>query len=110
MNDENLMPIIWQLVFHTLNDEDCVKVLKNCREAISRKGKVIIIDIVINDEEKCKHEMTETKLYFDVMMMCLVNGKERDEKEWKKLFFEAGFRDYKISPLFGLRSLIEVYP
>ncbi|KAI9087695.1 hypothetical protein K1719_030327 [Acacia pycnantha] len=102
--------ILLKLVLHTLSNEECEKVLKNCRGAISSKGKLIIIDIVINNEEKEKHEMTEAKLYFDVMMMCLVNGKERDEKEWKKLFFKARFSDYKITPLFGLRSLIEVYP
>ncbi|KAB1222738.1 Trans-resveratrol di-O-methyltransferase [Morella rubra] len=34
----------------------------------------------------------------------------RYEKEWEKLFLEAGFSHYKIIPLFGLRSLVEVYP
>ncbi|XP_028766506.1 trans-resveratrol di-O-methyltransferase-like [Neltuma alba] len=101
--------IFLKLVLHTLSDEECGKVLKKCREAISSKGKVIIIDIVIN-EEKDKQEITEAQLYFDVMMMCLVNGEERDEQQWKKLFLEAGFSHYKISALFGLRSLIEVYP
>ena len=41
-----------QLVLHSISDENCVKVLKKCREAILNKekgGKVIIIDIVIND-------------------------------------------------------------
>ncbi|CBI21918.3 unnamed protein product, partial [Vitis vinifera] len=37
-------------------------------------------------------------------------GKERNEKEWEKLFLAAGFTHYKITPALGLRSLIEVYP
>ncbi|XP_054776201.1 probable O-methyltransferase 3 [Prosopis cineraria] len=103
--------ILLKLVLHTLSDEECQKVLKKCREAIanSSKGKLIIIEIVIN-KEKDKHEITEAKLYFDMMMMSLVNGKERDENEWKNLFIQAGFNHYNITPLFGLRSLIEVYP
>ena len=95
-----------------VSNEDCVKVLKKCREAISSKvneGKVIIIDIVIN-EENDKHELTEAKLYLDLLMMALVTGREREEKEWEKLFLEAGFIHYKITPIFGMRSLIEVYP
>jgi len=39
-----------------------------------------------------------------------VNGVERDEQEWKKIIFEAGFSDYKIIPVLGVRSIIEVYP
>ena len=44
------------------------------------------------------------------LYMTLVNGIERDEQEWKSIFFEAGFSDYKISPVLGARSIIEVYP
>ncbi|KAK7302857.1 hypothetical protein RJT34_13754 [Clitoria ternatea] len=104
--------ILLKLVLHAYSDEDCVKVLKKCREAISGKGgegKVIIIDIVIGDENE-KHELTEAKLFFDMLMMVLVNGREREEKEWEKLFLEAGFSRYKITPIFGMRSLIEVFP
>ncbi|MED6200559.1 hypothetical protein PIB30_086391 [Stylosanthes scabra] len=104
--------ILLKLVLHCLNDEDCGKVLKKCREAISSKGKegkVIIIDIVINEKDD-KHELAEAKLYFDMLMMTLLPGREREEKEWEKLFLEAGFSHYKITPIFGTRSLIQVYP
>ncbi|KAM5588109.1 trans-resveratrol di-O-methyltransferase [Rosa sericea] len=103
--------ILLKLTLHALNDEECLKVLKKCREAIpgNGQGKVIIIDIVIN-EEKEEHETTEAKLFFDMLMMVVVTGRERSEKEWEKLFLEAGFSKYKITPIFGLRSLIEVYP
>ncbi|KAK1556276.1 hypothetical protein Q3G72_001905 [Acer saccharum] len=106
---------LFKLVFHAYGDEDCVKILKKCREAISSKianqgeGKVIIIDIVINEKED-EHELTEAKLFFDMLMMVVVTGRERNEKEWQKIFLEAGFSHYKITPLFGLRSLIEVSP
>ncbi|KAK8986965.1 hypothetical protein V6N11_055282 [Hibiscus sabdariffa] len=40
----------------------------------------------------------------------LKTGRERREEEWAKLFFAAGFSNYKITPILGLRSLIEVFP
>ena len=86
--------------------------MEKCRNAISakgNKGKVIIIDVVINEKQD-KNEMTQTKLLWDVVMMAGLNGRERSEEEWKKLFLEAGFQNYKIFPIFGFRSLIEVYP
>ncbi|XP_020230939.1 trans-resveratrol di-O-methyltransferase [Cajanus cajan] len=104
--------ILLKLVLHAFSDEECIKVLKKCREAISNKGKegkVIIIDIVIGEKNE-NHVLTEAKLFFDMLMMVLVNGKEREEKEWEKLFLEAGFSHYKITSIFGMRSLIEVYP
>ena len=52
----------------------------------------------------------ETQLLFDLLMMSLVSGKERNESEWKKIFLAAGFTDYKITPFLGLRSVIELYP
>lgn len=99
-------------MLHAYSDEECVKVLKKCKEAVSKKGKagkVIIIDIVVGQKNE-NHELTEAKLFFDMIMMIVVTGKEREEKEWEKLFLEAGFSHYKITNIFGMRSLIEVYP
>lgn len=103
--------ILLKWMLHAWSDENCVKVLKKCRGAIpsNGRGKVMIIDIVIN-KEKDEHEVSEGKLYFDLLMMVAVTGKERTEKDWEKLFLEAGFTHYKITPLFGLKSLIEVFP
>ncbi|KAF2303275.1 hypothetical protein GH714_016245 [Hevea brasiliensis] len=103
--------IMLKLILHGWSDEECLKILKKCKEAISSKGeggKVIVIDLVIN-EKKDERELTETKLLFDMLMMYLTTGRERSEKEWEGLFLKAGFSHYKITPLLGLRSLIEVY-
>jgi len=96
---------------HDWGDEECVKILKNCKKAIPPRdegGKVVIIDIVIGagQSEKKQREM---QVVFDLFIM-FINGTERDENQWKKIFFEAGFRDYKITPVLGVRSIIEVYP
>ncbi|KAI3857271.1 hypothetical protein MKX03_027853 [Papaver bracteatum] len=102
-------------ILHDWNDKDCVRILKRCREAIpSRKegGKVIIIDAVIEEDTNKEEDssIAETQLLFDIMMMAFHNGKERTEKEWKNLFIDSGFTDYKITRVQGFRSFIEVYP
>ncbi|KAL9454659.1 hypothetical protein AB3S75_010122 [Citrus x aurantiifolia] len=104
--------VLFKWILHDWNDEECVKILKKCKEAITsdgKKGKVIIIDMM-RENKKGDSESIETQLFFDMLMMVLVTGTERDEKEWAKLFADAGFSDYKITPILGLRSLIEVYP
>jgi len=96
---------------HDWGDADCIKILKNCKKAIPPRdagGKVIILDKVIGGQSSnIKHK--ETQVLFDLFIM-FVNGVERDEQEWKKVIFEAGFSDYKIIPILGVRSIIEVYP
>ncbi|MCI19890.1 trans-resveratrol di-O-methyltransferase-like, partial [Trifolium medium] len=98
--------ILLKWILHDWNDEECVKILKNCKDAIANKGKkakVIIIDMVV-DKEKGNGESVETQLFFDMLMMVLASGKERTKKEWIKLISSAGFSDYKITPILGLRS------
>uniref|UniRef100_A0ACD5U0W5 Uncharacterized protein n=1 Tax=Avena sativa TaxID=4498 RepID=A0ACD5U0W5_AVESA len=98
-------------IMHDWRDADCIKILKNCKKAITAKDvgvKVIIIDMVVGaGPQDLKHK--ETQVMFDLFIM-FINGIERDEQEWKKIIFEAGFSDYKITPILGVRSIIEVYP
>lgn len=98
----------------TCNDEECITILKRCKEAIPTKengGKAIIIDIIIDASPKSVHlsKLTDMQLHFDMEMMVLVHGKQRTEAEWKRLFDEAGFKEYKITPAMGTRSIIEIY-
>lgn len=67
----------------------------------------MIVEAVIGDGPE---EGEAMKLLFDMIMMVGTTGRERDGKEWAKLFREAGFSDHKITPLEGFRSIIEVYP
>ncbi|KAE8669904.1 Trans-resveratrol di-O-methyltransferase [Hibiscus syriacus] len=97
-------------ILHDWSDEECVKILKRCKEAISNGGKVIIIDTVVMKNKKANDDGLETQLFIDMEMMAFVTGKERYEEEWANLFSSAGFSGYNIIPILGLRSLIEVYP
>ncbi|CAN4117561.1 unnamed protein product [Withania somnifera] len=104
--------LLLKWILHDWSDEESVKILKKCKEAIPSKengGKVIIIDMMV-DNKIGDDESIETQIFFDMLMMVLVTGRERTEKGWSKIFFEAGFSDYKVTPILGLRSLIEVYP
>uniref|UniRef100_F6H5G1 O-methyltransferase C-terminal domain-containing protein n=1 Tax=Vitis vinifera TaxID=29760 RepID=F6H5G1_VITVI len=105
---ENL-EIVGGNIFEAIPPADAI-LLKKCKGAIPNKGgKVIIIDMVV-ESNKGDNKEVETQLFMDMLMMVVVAGKERNEKEWEKLFLAAGFTHYKITPALGLRSLIEVYP
>lgn len=101
--------ILLKYVLHNWNDEDCLKILKRCREAIAHgAGKVVIIDTVVGFGSP-SHPVLESQLLMDMCMMVLFDGKERDEQSWRNIFLEAGFGHYKIQRLQTVGSVIEVY-
>ncbi|KAJ3683086.1 hypothetical protein LUZ60_013313 [Juncus effusus] len=104
--------ILLQSILHDWTDEECVKILKRCKDAIPEKkkgGKVLIMEIILNSQNDVP-KITETTLFMDLAMMAIFGGKERDEQEWKSIFDEAGFSHCKIYPTFGVESVIELYP
>ncbi|CAM0885494.1 unnamed protein product [Alopecurus aequalis] len=105
--------VLLKWVLHDWKDDDCVKILRRCKEAIPARdvgGKVIIIDTVVGSAKSPQGIISrETEVLFDIYMMN-VNGIEREDHEWRKIFLEAGFADYKVTPTKGLRPIIELYP
>ncbi|KAJ8439687.1 hypothetical protein Cgig2_010184 [Carnegiea gigantea] len=106
--------VLLKSILHDWSDDQCIQILQRCKEAIpssDQGGKVIIIDIVV-DENSARNEHSNAQILFDMEMMSLTNGgKERSEEEWKKIFVNAGFGcDYKVLDVLGPRSVIEICP
>lgn len=107
--------VLLKYILHNWSDEDCVKLLKKCRESIPSKekgGKVMVIDIVMEDysSNNINEQLLQVQHLMHVVMKITYGAKERTKTEWEKLFLDAGFSEYKITANFGLRSLIEIYP
>ncbi|CAO2143615.1 unnamed protein product [Urochloa humidicola] len=103
--------VLLRCVLHCWGDDDCVKILQRCKDAIPARedgGKVINIDSVMGSGPQDTISKEAQALY-DLYMM-YINGVERGENEWRRIFQEAGFSDYKIISGLGIRSAIEVYP
>ncbi|XP_051151595.1 acetylserotonin O-methyltransferase-like [Andrographis paniculata] len=101
-------------VLHDWDDEACVKILKNCINAIPKEtGKVIIMDYVVNhgDPKNIDADKEEYRLALDMEMLAqTINGKERDVEEWGDILKSAGFTKYTIKAIPAPVSVIEAYP
>ncbi|KAL4360857.1 hypothetical protein GQ457_04G005500 [Hibiscus cannabinus] len=106
----NADAVIMKWVLHDWSDEDCIKILRNCRNAIPRKeGKVIIVEVVVKLDGNGPFD--DMGFVFDLLMLAHSGGgKERTEAEWKKILEGGGFSRYKIINIPALTSIIEAYP
>ncbi|RZC91549.1 hypothetical protein C5167_027608 [Papaver somniferum] len=101
--------ILLKLILHDWTDEECVNILKKCKEAIPKEtGKVIIVDVAL--EEESNHELTKTRLILDIDMLVNTGGRERTADDWENLLKRAGFRSHKIRPIRAIQSVIEAFP
>ncbi|KAK9146045.1 hypothetical protein Sjap_005948 [Stephania japonica] len=108
-NDDHPRSNAFLLILHDWSDEDCVRILKRCKEAVAKEGgKVIIVDVAL--EEDSKHELNNARLVLDIDMLVNTGGKERSREDWEKLIKLAGFGGYKIRHIAAIQSVIEVFP
>ncbi|KAJ7980563.1 O-methyltransferase family protein [Quillaja saponaria] len=101
--------LMW--VLHDWGDEECIHILKKCREAIPEdKGKVIIVEAVL-EEGKEENKLKDVRLMLDMVMMAHTDtGKERTLREWDYVIKEAGFSHYTVKPIRAVQSVIIAFP
>lgn len=88
-------------VIHDWQDGDAVKILGNCSEQMNPKGKVLVVETVVPDDNAPGFVK-----WLDLMMM-VVGGRERTRAEFEKLFAKAGLRLTKIIPTSCAVSILE---
>jgi hypothetical protein len=92
---------IMKYILHDWNDEECVKILSNCRDAMNEKGKVLVVDNVVSPG----NDPGWGKL-LDIQML-IIGGRERTKDEFAALFAAAGLKLTRIVPTKCPLSIVE---
>ena len=81
-------------VLHDWNDEEAVRILKRCRQAMRTGGRVVVVEMLLG-------EMGEPGIaaLMDLNMMVLLTGGERTLAEFSGLLQDAGLRFSKRTPI-----------
>jgi len=80
-----------QWILHDWSDEHCVKLLKNCYDAIPDDGKVIVVEAILKKIAETSSAYKAVSQMDVLMMTQNPGGKERSEEEFMKLGSAAGF-------------------
>ena len=89
-------------IVHDWDDDRALTILRNCRDAMSRDGKLLLVEMVI----PAGGEPHPGKM-LDVLMLILTGGMERTEQQYADLLDRAGLRLTRVIPTPSAVSVIE---
>jgi hypothetical protein len=94
-------------VLHDFNDDQCVSILSNCREAMDANGRVVIA----NQDLPSPIDGPHPNLTLDMNMMAVLNGRERSQNDWSELLRRSGLDlsdAYQTDSLFTLIDSVPI--
>jgi O-methyltransferase domain/Dimerisation domain len=74
-------------------DAEAIRILQNCRTAITPDGKLLVIEMTIPDDNN-----SSPGQLFDLNMLVMTGGQERTQSEYGALLAQAGFRLSSVIP------------
>ena len=89
---------------HNWPDEDAVRILRNCRDALSPTGRILVLETIIGPPNEPSFGS-----FLDLQMMALPGGQVRTEAEHNRLLVRAGLRLSRTVRLPAL-DIIEAVP
>jgi len=97
---------IMKYIIHDWDDQDALRILRTCRNAIRPNGKLLLIESVLKQANQ-----PDPGRGLDLTMLVLApGGRERTEAEFAKLLDQAGFFLTRVIPTAGTLSIIESQP
>ena len=101
----------WQWILHSWDDDNNIKLLKNCHAALPAKGKVIVVEYVMPEITNPDSLRDKLAFHMDFVMlaMCMVGARERTEREIRQLALAAGFAQANLVVEANSLSIIEMH-
>lgn len=90
-------------ILHAYNDDSCIKLLQKIKDAMVDDGKVLIVDTVIQEDNKPAFG----KIFDLQMLLGLDGGKERTRVEFDEILEQAGFRLKRVIKTISPFSIVE---
>ncbi len=89
-------------VIHDWSDELAVAILSNCRKAMAKNGRVLMLEMIMP-----KARSASFSKILDLNMMVMTGGRERTKSEFHALLDRAGLRVSRMVSTLAPQSIIE---
>jgi hypothetical protein len=92
-------------VIHDWDDDQAATILRNCRRAMAKNSKVLLVDMVVPENDaNCFSKI------LDLNMLVMTGGRERTKAEFCALLDAADYKLTRIVPTMAPQSVIEAMP
>ena len=101
----------WQWILNNWDDNNNIKLLKNCYNALPAKGKAIIVDYIlpeITDPDSLRDKLV-FQLDLKMLTVLAVGARQRTEREIRQLALAAGFTQVHLIMEADSSSIIEMH-
>ena len=95
---------IYKRILHDWDDDESVRILSNCRKAIVRHGRLLVIESVLKPSGQA-----DPARWMDINMLVMLTGRERTEEDYRRIFKAAGFTLTCVTYI-GRESIVEGRP
>ena len=96
-------------ILHDWRDEDCLRILRNCRAAGGPGARMLIVEALIGATEGAADDRRpDLVALFDMNMLAATDGKQRTLAELDELFAAAGWRRVAMKRSRSTDSLLEL--
>ena len=89
-------------ILHDWNDEEATTILRNCAQAMTPRGRLVIVEMVIPDDGS-----PSAAQLMDVNMLAILPGRERTQAEYSALLKRAGLRFERLVPTHSPFQILE---
>jgi hypothetical protein len=96
---------VLKFILHDWTDEECVRILTNCRQALEPGGRLLIVEMLVPPEIR-----PDFVMWMDLNMLVMTGGRERTEEDFGRLLSRAGFRLTRVIPTQSPFFLLEARP
>jgi hypothetical protein len=96
---------ILKKVIHDWEDSDARTILGNCRRAMPKSSRLLLIELIIPAPG-----VPSFAKMLDLLMLAYAGGRERTVDEYRELLASAGFRLQHVIPTSSTVSIIEALP
>lgn len=96
---------VLKFILHDWTDEECVRILNKCREALAREGRLVIVEMLVPEPTR-----PDFVMLMDLNMLVVTGGRERTERQFSEVLIRAGFRLTRVVPTKSPFFLLEARP
>ena len=96
---------ILKRILHDWSDEQCLRILRCCREALDAHARLLVIDAVVPSGNT-----PHPSKVMDILMMVFGEGRERTAEEFSRLFAQVGLQMTGVTITPSTLAIVEAIP